>query len=89
MRNNKRLTAKREKFAQAIVDGHTQPGAYKLAYDTSNMMPATIHNSAYKLMHHGEIAARTSEAREVAATGLMATRNGLREMVNLNIFGKL
>ena len=74
MSNNKRLTAKQEKFAQAIVDGLSQTEAYKLAYDTSDMLPATIHNSAYKLMHHGEIAARISEAREALATGLTATR---------------
>ena len=70
----RKLTAKQEKFAQAIVDGYSQSKAYKLAYDTSNMLPATIHNSAYKLMHHGEIAARISEAREAVATELLVTR---------------
>ena len=71
---NKRLTAKQEKFAQAIVDGHGQSEAYKAVYDTSNMQPATIHNSAYKLMNHGEIAARISGARQAVASGLMAKR---------------
>ena len=70
----RKLTHKQEKFAQAIIDGHGQSEAYKLAYDTSSMMPATIHNSAYKLMQHGEIAARIAEAREAVATGLMAIR---------------
>ena len=70
----RKLTPKQEKFAQAIVDGHTQSEAYKLAYDTGDMLPATIHNRAYKLMRHGEIAARIAEAREAVATGLMATR---------------
>ena len=74
MSNNKRLTAKQEMFAQAIVDGHTQSEAYKLAYDTSNMLPATVHNSANKLMCHGEIAARIAKAREAVATGLVAQR---------------
>ena len=68
------MTHKQEKFAQAIIDGCGQSEAYKLAYETSNMLPATIHNSAYKLMQHDEIAARISEAREAVATGLMATR---------------
>ena len=74
MSNNKRLTAKQEKFAQPIVDGCGQSEAYKLAYGTSNMLPATIHNNAYKLMHHGEIAARISEARETVDAELMEIR---------------
>ena len=69
-----RLTAKQEKFAQAIVDGHSQSEAYKLAYDTTNMLRATIHNSAYKLMHHGEIAARIAELRAPVASALVAKR---------------
>ena len=71
---SRKLTYKQEKFAQAIVDGYSQSEAYKVAYATTNMLPATIHNSAYKLMHHGEIAARISEARQVVASGLTATR---------------
>ena len=71
MSNNKRLTAKQEKFAQAIVDGYGQSEAYMLAYDTSDMLPATIHNSAYKLMRHGGIAARISGAREAVASELI------------------
>ena len=70
----RKLTPKQEKFAQAIVDGYGQSEAYKFAYDTSNMLPATISNSAYKLVHHGEIAARISGARQAVASELMATR---------------
>lgn len=70
----RKLTHKQEKFAQAIVDGYGQSEAYKLACDTSNMLPATVSNSAYKLVHHGEIAARISERRQVVASELMATR---------------
>ncbi len=55
------LTAKQLKFAQLIVSGMKQIDAYKGAYNTASMKPATIVNSAYKLMQNGDIVARIEE----------------------------
>ncbi len=55
------LTAKQLKFVQLIVAGANQADAYRGAYNIAKMKPASITNSAYKLMQNGEITARIAE----------------------------
>ena len=48
------LTHKQDRFAQALAEGETLVGAYRLAYDTSAMQQKTVENEASKLgQHHG------------------------------------
>ncbi len=55
------LTAKQEAFCQGVgARGETLAAAYRSAYDTSGMAPATVHNEAFKLMTRQEIAARVN-----------------------------
>lgn len=55
------LTAKQEAFCQGVgARGETLAAAYRAAYDTSGMAPATVHNEAFKLMTRQEIAARVN-----------------------------
>lgn len=60
-RNEWGLTSKQEGFCQGVgTRGETLAQAYRAAYDTANMAPATIHNEACKLMARPEIAARVN-----------------------------
>ena len=68
------LTFKQEQFAQAIVDGHNQTDAYRLAYDVGDSLPATVHECACRLSQNPKIAARIEalrgEAQEAKAVAL-------------------
>jgi len=55
------LTAKQEAFAIAIVQGHSQAEAYRMAYDTATMLPATIYRASWELMRHTKITAYISD----------------------------
>ncbi len=64
-----------------------QSDAYRHAYDTENMLPATISNNAYKLVNENDIATRIAQLRE-QITGSMAWdfERGMKE-VETNITG--
>ena len=49
------LTPKQHIFVQGILSGMNQSDAYREAYDVDGMLPATIHNEAFKLMNSHEI----------------------------------
>ena len=68
------LTAKQELFCQNIANGFTQTEAYKRAYNSENMIDATISNSAYKLMTNDAIAARIQQLRDRLAEILLFPR---------------
>jgi hypothetical protein len=55
------LTHKQERFAQALADGETLVGAYRLAYDTSAMQQKTVENEASKLGQHHGVAQRVQD----------------------------
>ncbi len=58
------LTAKQEKFAQAIISGMNQSDAYRHAYETESMSAPTLWNEAYLLAGHPEVSLRLAELRE-------------------------
>ncbi len=58
------LTAKKEKMILGIFNGLSSSDAYKQAYNTGNMLPATISNNAYKLMQSNDVVTRLKELRE-------------------------
>lgn len=61
------LTVKREAFCQAMSSGHysSQSAAYRVAFDCSNMAPATVHAEASRLMANPAVAARITELNEL------------------------
>ena len=56
MANTTNLTPKQLHFARAVVSGCTMSDAYREAYNTSNMKPATINREAHTLMSTPKIA---------------------------------
>jgi phage terminase small subunit len=55
------LTPKQERFAQEYIKTGNASQAYRIAYDTENMKPATINRKAAELTDNGKIAARIGE----------------------------
>ena len=68
------LTSKQEAFCQAIVDGLNQSDAYRTAYDASNMKPNVIHQKAYEVMNHGDVAVRIASLRQAVTDKLTTKR---------------
>ena len=60
----RQLTPKQESFAQAVAGGLNQSDAYRLAYNTGGMAPATIWGNAHVLSKHKQVAARIQEIRD-------------------------
>jgi len=67
------LTPKQEAFCQAIVSGVTQADAYRKAYSTEKMKPATIQSKASILMAQGKIRARVEQLRKPIVEKLLYT----------------
>lgn len=57
------LSPKRERFCQEFVKCDVASDAYRAAYSTENMKPATVNNEAYKLLQLPHTAARVAELR--------------------------
>jgi len=58
------LTPKQHIFCDGILSGLNQSDAYREAYNVDGMMPATIHNEAFKLMANPEIATSIEASRQ-------------------------
>ena len=54
------LTDKQEAFVQAYLSGENASDAYRQAYDAAGMKPATIWETACRLLSHPKVAARVS-----------------------------
>ena len=75
-----KLTAKQEKFAQAIaLEDMTQTDAYRSAYDTSKMADETVYVKASQLASKDNIAVRIAELRQQAMTPKVMTAQKRRE----------
>lgn len=57
------LTAKQEKFCQAIVSGMSQADAYRHAYDASRTSPQVVQNKGSLLMKKDEVRVRVESLR--------------------------
>lgn len=57
------LTGKQEKFAQAFVETGDASEAYRQAYDTSKMNPASVNRKAHDCKLHVKISARVAQLR--------------------------
>ena len=75
-----KLTAKQEKFAQAIaLEEMNQADAYRSAYDTSKMADETIWVKACELAKKDNVAVRIEELRKMAMTPKVMTAQSRRE----------
>lgn len=68
------LTAKQEKFCQAIADGKNQADAYRLAYNALNMKAESIYSKASVLMADVKVASRVEELQKALADKQLWTR---------------
>ena len=74
------LTAKQEKFAQAIaLEEMNQADAYRSAYDTSRMSDKTVWEKASKLAADSKVRARITELREETVTPKVMSAQKRRE----------
>ncbi|QHJ82147.1 MAG: hypothetical protein [Caudoviricetes sp.] len=58
-----RLTIKQENFCLAYVETGNASEAYRRAYDTEDMLPATVNRHAHGMLENDKVAARISELR--------------------------
>lgn len=59
-----RLTEKQEHFCRHYLDTDGNASeAYRMAYDTTKMLPSTVHYSAWELMNNPKISQRIDELR--------------------------
>jgi len=59
-------TQRQEKFCQAIIQGHNQSEAYRLAYGVKKATAKTINERASRLMANSKVVARVAELRAPA-----------------------
>lgn len=56
-----RLTEKQEKFAKEVAAGRTLSDAYRVAYNSENMLDTTIWQESSKLMDNPKVAERVKQ----------------------------
>lgn len=78
----RRLTEKQERFCQFYLDTDGNASeAYRMAYDTSNMQPSTVHYSAWELMNNPKITQRISEIRVERAVASRVERQKVEQVL--------
>ena len=77
MTKKKKLTPKQEKFCQEFIKTGNQSDAYRAAYNSKNMLPATINNKAYQLINQDDIRARVVQLQERVAKKFEVTVESL------------
>lgn len=80
----RKLTAKQEKFAQLYIELGNATAAYKGAYSTARMKPATVNNNAYALLQNSEITARIDALQSQAAEKAVLTKAWILERLMRN-----
>lgn len=58
-----KLTIKQENFCLAYVETGNASEAYRRAYDTEDMLPATVNRHAHGMLENDKVAARINELR--------------------------
>jgi phage terminase small subunit len=75
------LTPKQQHFCRAVVSGCTMSDAYREAYNTSNMKPATVNREAHTLMATPKIATRVEALQRAKDRAVVAASLSDRERV--------
>lgn len=66
------LTGKQTAFKDYIISGESPSQAYKMAGYSTNMLPETVSNNAYKLLHeNNEIITMIADARKAVVSELV------------------
>lgn len=82
----KKMTAKQERFADNLIKGMTQSGAYREAYDAENMSDKAVWNEASLLAGHPGVAVRVKAGRQHVEGNAVRTGLSLRLHVEQNLF---
>ena len=77
MTKKKKLTPKQEKFCREFIKTGNQSDAYRAAYNSENMLPATINNKAYQLINQDDIRARVVQLQAQVAKKFEVTVESL------------
>lgn len=78
------LTAKQERFCQAIIEGMTQADAYRTAYNAKKMTDKTVQEAASRLMSDSKISARVEELRErLTSARIMSAKERLEWLTDV------
>ena len=75
------LTPKQQHFCQAVASGCTMSDAYREAYNTSKMKPATVNREAHALMANPKITARVEVLQRAKDRAVIASSLSDRERV--------
>ena len=75
------LTPKQQHFCRAIASGCTMSDAYREAYNTNRMKPATINREAHALMADPKITARCEVLNRAKDRAIVASSLSDRELV--------
>ncbi len=79
-----KLTARQEKFSQAIaLEDMNQADAYRSAYNTSRMTDKSIWEKASELAANGKVRARIAELRKEAMTPKVMSAQKRREKLTV------
>jgi len=73
------LTAKQEKFAQAVASGMDFTSAYRSVYSCEGSSDKTVWTKASELRKHGEVTVRIKELQGENAQEELWTRRGIME----------
>lgn len=83
------LTAKQEKFCQEYIKTGNLSEAYRLAYKTSNMKPATVNREAKALIDSHKISTRIQEIKApVLQETQLTLASHLQELQRLKVFAE-
>ena len=78
--NTRKLTMKQEHFCQAFTSNRgNASAAYRTAYDTANMKPATVHVKACNMLKRDKVRARLSELVEPELVKYAISRTNMME----------
>lgn len=79
------LTPKQLHFCRAVVSGCTMSGAYRAAYNVSNMKPASINREASVLMSNPMITTRVEALQRAKDRSVIASSLSDRERVLIKL----
>lgn len=79
--SEKKLTPKQDAFVLAYLETGNASEAYRRAYDVETWLPATVANSAYKLLKLAPITTRLAELREQTTNAAVMDRAGVLNLI--------
>ena len=84
------LTPKQKHFCRTVASGCTMSDAYREAYNTSNMKPASIQEEAWRLSQHPDVSLKIREAREaVSLTAEYLASEAIENMHEARYLGQI